>query len=110
MSDIDGMVPEDPVEDGIPEAGTREDDLLSDLGEDPAADELLEEETVANDPLAGETVFPGAGEGNAGPTGGAPHEVEPVYAENDLEDEDLVLEDDSPDAARPEGDSGAVPR
>lgn len=46
-------------------------------------------ETVANDAVAGETVLPGAGDGNDGPTGGSPREQEPVYAENDLADEEV---------------------
>jgi hypothetical protein len=39
-------------------------------------------QTVSNDAVAGETVYPGRGEGNNGPTGGAEREVEPVYDEH----------------------------
>ncbi|GAA4065806.1 hypothetical protein [Agromyces indicus] len=50
-------------------------------------------ETVVNDAVAGETVLPGAGDGNDGPTGGSPREQEPVYAENDLADEEVELDE-----------------
>jgi hypothetical protein len=50
-------------------------------------------ETVVNDAVAGETVLPGAGDGNEGPTGGSPREQEPMYAENDLADEEIDLDE-----------------
>jgi hypothetical protein len=39
---------------------------------------------VTNDAVAGETVDPGAGDGNDGPTGGAPTEAEPLQPRNEL--------------------------
>ena len=39
--------------------------------------------TATNDAVAGETILPQSGEGNDGPTGGAPREASPVYAETD---------------------------
>jgi hypothetical protein len=57
-------------------------------------DEEQWEETVVNDAVAGETILPGRGEGNAGPTGGAAREQEPLYAENDLADEEIDLADE----------------
>jgi hypothetical protein len=59
-------------------------------------DELLREhaiQTVATDGVAGETVLPGAGDGNNGPTGGSPREPEPGFAENDLAGEEIDLDD-----------------
>jgi hypothetical protein len=50
-------------------------------------------ETVVNDAVAGETVLPGAGDGNDGATGGSPREQEPMYAENDLADEEIDLDE-----------------
>jgi len=50
---------------------------------DPERDELREKETITNDAVAGETILPGAGEGNNGPTGGSPTEVEPILDEHD---------------------------
>jgi hypothetical protein len=50
-------------------------------------------ETVVNDAVAGETVLPGTGDGNDGPTGGSPREQEPMYAENDLADEEIDLDE-----------------
>ncbi len=62
---------------------------------DPEEEFARSEEIVTNDAVAGETVEPGLGEGNDGPTGGAPREATPEYAENDLEaDHDEVDLDD----------------
>ena len=55
-------------------------------------------QTVANDAVAGETVLPGPGDGNDGPTGGMPREQEPMYAENDLAGEEIDL-DEAPGSA-----------
>ncbi|KPG76931.1 hypothetical protein [Frigoribacterium sp. RIT-PI-h] len=58
------------------------------------ADEFAESEQIAtNDAVAGETVFPGVGEGNDGPTGGAPREGSPEYASNDLEGDEIDLDE-----------------
>jgi hypothetical protein len=65
-------------------------------GEKPydQADEFAESEQIAtNDAVAGETVFPGVGEHNDGPTGGAPREGTPDGAENDLADEEIDLDE-----------------
>lgn len=43
---------------------------------------LAENQTVTNDAVAGETVLPGAGEGNNSPTGGSPREAEPILDEH----------------------------
>ncbi|MFD1713480.1 hypothetical protein ACFSBZ_03250 [Amnibacterium flavum] len=57
----------------------------------------LANETVTNDAVAGETVFDGLGDGNDGPTGGAPGEATPTYDENDLEYDEIVgLDDEGP--------------
>lgn len=59
-------------------------------------DELLREgaiQSVTTDGVAGETVLPGRGDGNDGPTGGAPREPEPEFAENDLAGEEIDLDD-----------------
>lgn len=72
-------------------------------------DEQLKAEsmnTVTNDAVAGETVLPGAGDGNDGPTGGAPGEGSPEYDENDLEGEEIVgLDDEGPSGPVMEGHS-----
>lgn len=78
----DTTVLEDPAEDGTVEAGTRPDDELSALGDDELAAESMSKQTVTNDAVAGQTVFPGAGIRNEGPTGGAPSEIEPIYDEH----------------------------
>jgi hypothetical protein len=52
------------------------------------------QETVTNDAVAGETVLPGAGDGNDGPTGGSAREQEPIYAENDLAEVQIDLDEE----------------
>lgn len=48
---------------------------------------------VTNDAVAGETVAPGAGDGNDGPTGGSPTEATPLLPENELAGQDIDLDD-----------------
>ncbi|MCU1438526.1 MAG: hypothetical protein JWP66_1613 [Naasia sp.] len=57
------------MSDTIPDGGAYDDEAVSAQGK----------QTVTNDAVAGETVLPGSGEGNDGPTGGAPNEGRPVY-------------------------------
>jgi hypothetical protein len=73
-------------------------------GAEPFSDPLHEAaqnmQTVDNDAVAGETVYPGSGEGNNGPTGGAEQEIEPVYDEHANDDPraeaaDIDLDDES---------------
>jgi hypothetical protein len=69
-------------------------------GEIDTQDELTREhaiQTDTTDGAAGETVLPGRGDGNDGPTGGAPREPEPVYGENDLAGAEIDLEDTDDD-------------
>jgi hypothetical protein len=105
---------QDPIT-GLPAGDTNADlDADAQLGDDVTADEdalpgdpeaVREEslQTVANDPLAGDTVYPGTGERNQGPTGGAAREFQPSGSdavfeglpENELQGEDIDLDDDS---------------
>ena len=62
---------------------------------DPEAIRAESLTTVTNDALAGETVEPGVGDGNDGPTGGAPAEIEPILADNELAGQDIDLEDEA---------------
>jgi hypothetical protein len=64
---------------------------------DPIEDWERANETVTNDAVAGETVLPGAGDGNDGPTGGSPKEGEPILDEHDalVEDADRVATSES---------------
>lgn len=93
----DTTVPEDPQADGSVEAGTRADDELSSLGDDELADAAMSKDTVTNDAVAGETVFPGAGIRNEGPTGGSPREVEPKYDEHDPNEQIDLAEEEADD-------------
>ncbi|MET0589626.1 MAG: hypothetical protein ABWZ77_00470 [Naasia sp.] len=70
-------------------------------GYDDEAAAAEAKQTVTNDAVAGETVLPGAGDGNDGPTGGAPGEGSPVLDENDLAGEEIP-------GLRDEGPSGPV--
>jgi hypothetical protein len=83
---------------------------MSDTGEAPYSGSLEEKrtemETVTNDAVAGETVLPGAGDGNDGPTGGAEREASPIYDEHDPQTEPEVQLDDEPDADEPDGEPG----
>jgi hypothetical protein len=109
-----GLGNQDPIT-GVP-AGASNADLDDDaqLADDGTADEdrlpgdpesVREEslQTVSNDALAGETVHPGLGESNQGPTGGAAREFEPSPStpvdeglpDNELAGQDIDLADDS---------------
>ncbi|MCU1545935.1 MAG: hypothetical protein JWP30_1035 [Homoserinimonas sp.] len=61
---------------------------------DPVDAAMASKQTVVNDAVAGETVMDGVGDGNDGPTGGAPREGEPDLPANDLEGEDIDLDDE----------------
>ena len=79
------------MSDTIPDGGAYDDER----------DDAMAKQTATNDAVAGETVLPGLGDGNDGPTGGAPREGGPGLAENDLEGEEIV-------GLRDEGPSGPV--
>ena len=51
------------------------------------------QQIATNDAVAGETVLPGIGEHNDGPTGGAPREGSPDLAPNELAGEDVELDE-----------------
>jgi hypothetical protein len=83
---------------------------MSDSGQAPYADDAFEDREAAllaendlatNDAVAGETVTKGAGDGNDGPTGGAPGEASPRYDEHggsiDVADRDPADFDDAVD-------------
>ena len=109
-----GLGNQDPIT-GVPAGGSNADlDADARLGDDvSAADDTLagdpeavrEEslQTVSNDALAGETVHPGLGESNQGPTGGAAQEFEPSAStpvneglpDKELAGQDTDLDDDS---------------
>lgn len=80
-----------------------EETTMTDENSAPYADEdggpeLAPDDLVTNDAVAGETVLPGAGDGNDGPTGGAPAEGSPVYDEHESDDADA----DAPRLEQPE--------
>ena len=65
-------------------------------GDEPYDEEKDFEESqqiVTNDAVAGETVLPGVGDGNDGPTGGSPREAEPGLAGNDLAGDEIDLDE-----------------
>ncbi|MGT2427042.1 hypothetical protein [Amnibacterium kyonggiense] len=94
--ETDGVGAADPIT-GVAAGG---DDLAADTrlpDEAPARewDEVRAEADtlVTNDAVAGETVLPGAGDGNDGPTGGAPSEITPEEPANDLQPDGIDLDD-----------------
>jgi hypothetical protein len=98
-------VPEDGVEDvevGEPDAGETpgwSDPADGDVDyalNDPEAEADFADELVTNDAVAGETIWPGPGDGNNGPTGGQSREAEPVYDEHgdDTDDDGVLTEED----------------
>ena len=66
---------------------------------DPEAIEAEAQTLVTNDAVAGETVLPGAGDGNDGPTGGAPTEISPDEPRNELQADGIDLDDEDEDAS-----------
>ena len=54
----------------------------------------LRVDTVTNDAVAGDTVLPGPGDGNDGPTGGTSAEIQPILPDNELDGGDIHLDDE----------------
>jgi hypothetical protein len=75
------------MSDTIPDGGAYDDEAVDATGK----------QTVANDAVAGETILPGRGDANRGPTGGAEKEGSPDLPPNDLAGEDIPgLRDEGP--------------
>lgn len=74
--------------------------------DDFIADDDRANDLVTNDAVAGETVLPGAGDGNDGPTGGSPRELQPDYGPEAPGIENVTLGDD--DFENPEDLDGPV--
>ena len=81
------------------------DDLESDLrlpddpdddldGDDPEALRAEADDLVTNDAVAGETVLPGEGDGNDGPTGGSPAELAPAEPDHAIDPGSIDLDDE----------------
>jgi hypothetical protein len=91
--------PADPIT-GVPNGdGSLDDEAVLDDDPDLEADdpERIQAEsmtTVTNDAVAGETVLPGSGDGNDGPTGGSPTEIQPILPDTDRDDADMDLRDE----------------
>jgi ATP-dependent DNA helicase RecQ len=66
---------------------------------DPEALAAEADTLVTNDAVAGETVLPGAGDGNDGPTGGAPGEITPDEPANELQADGIDLDDEDEGAS-----------
>lgn len=64
------------------------------FSDDFIADDDRANELVTNDAVAGETVLPGVGDGNDGPTGGSPRELQPDYGPEAPGVENVSLGDD----------------
>jgi hypothetical protein len=90
--DDDAQLPDDDQD--LDAAGESGEDVDYAAG-DPEAIRAEGRTTVTNDALAGETVEPGPGDGNNGPTGGAPAEFEPELPHNELSGQDIDLDDEA---------------
>lgn len=66
--------------------------------DDPIAEADFADELVTTDAVAGETVWPGAGDGNDGPTGGSPREAAPLLDEHEEDIEDVAPSSDPADS------------
>jgi hypothetical protein len=58
-------------------------------------------DVTTNDAVGGETVEPGVGEGNEGPTGGSPREFEPELDEHSAHDDQNDAPADLDDGGQP---------
>jgi hypothetical protein len=90
----DTVLPDSAVEDGddqVEEDGGQ----AADYARGDRATIQAESNTVAtNDAVAGETVYPGQGDGNDGPTGGAPAETRPDEPDNSIDPDSIDLDDE----------------
>ena len=101
-NEAEGLGAADPIT-GVVAGG---DDLAADtrLADDTGDDGDWEttradaEDLVTNDAVAGETVEPGAGDRNDGPTGGAPTEITPDESNSRLQDDGADLDSQNEDA------------
>jgi hypothetical protein len=93
----DDLGADDPIT-GVTAARTDLDDTGTDEpsdAPDPLEVRAQSRTTVTNDAVAGETVLPGTGDGNDGPTGGSLGEIQPILPDNDLAGEDIDLDDEA---------------
>jgi hypothetical protein len=92
--DEDTRLPDTGVEDGD-EREERDGGEAADYARgDWATIQAESNETVANDAVAGETVYPGPGDGNDGPTGGATAETTPAEPDNAIDPDSIDLDDE----------------
>jgi hypothetical protein len=100
-NEADGIGTADPIT-GVAAGGDDldQDAQLPDEADAQTWDEVqAEASTVAtNDAVAGETVLPGAGDGNDGPTGGAPTEITPNEPDIELRADGADLDTQNEDA------------
>lgn len=103
MTDRDAVSPDEPADRAVSEASDTDESRTDVATADQDRQAFLESnELVITDSVAGETVLPGAGEGNDGPTGGAPAEGSPSYDEHDaggLGSDDANVDDGDDDDA-----------
>ena len=87
----------------LPDSGTEDGDAEeeSDAGEaadyargDWATIQAESNSVTTNDAVAGETVYSGEGDGNDGPTGGAPAETRPDEPDNSIDPDSIDLDDE----------------
>ncbi|WP_345480196.1 hypothetical protein [Amnibacterium soli] len=90
----DTVLPDSGVEDGDDEAEEDGGESADYARGDWATIQAESNSTVTNDAVAGETVYAGEGDGNDGPTGGAPAETRPDEPDNGIDPDSIDLEDE----------------
>jgi hypothetical protein len=70
------------------------DGAVEDGSGDRAAIRAESNSVTTNDAVAGETVYSGEGDGNDGPTGGAPAETRPDEPDNSIDPNSIDLDDE----------------
>lgn len=88
------QLPDDGAEDGDAEQESDGGEAADFASGDHEAIMAESMETVTNDAVAGDTVYAGPGDGNDGPTGGAPGEATPIEPENELDPGSIDLDDE----------------
>ena len=90
----DTVLPDTGTEDGDDEAEEDGGEAADYARGDWATIQAESNSTVTNDAVAGETVYAGEGDGNDGPTGGAPAETRPDEPDNGIDPDSIDLEDE----------------
>jgi hypothetical protein len=90
----DTVLPDSAVEEGDDEAEEDGGQAADHAAGDWATIRAESNSVTTNDAVAGETVYSGAGDGNDGPTGGAPAETHADEPDNSIDPDSIDLDDE----------------